>query len=1087
MGWPPALRELKDLLYQVYLAAGAPSLDAITGDIADDDGLDGAPSRDTVRRIVSDPVQPQSQADVIAVARVLARRAAWDAPDLAKRVRGLWVQALMAQGAGRPIGDLRGDVRLVLDGGLGVHPAWDTGDAHDRFGLLPTYIPRDHDAHLKTVVDAAKDGRSGIAILVGGSSTGKTHALWEAVRTLPDGWRLWHPLTPTAPDAALAALPDIAPKTVVWLNETQHYLDPDPLGEQVAAGLRELLNDSSRAPVLVLGTLWPEHWDTLTTRTLDRHPGARALLGGHKIDVPKAFTPGHLAALDATGNPDPRLAQAARHADDGQVAQYLAGVPYLMDRYHAAEGATRALIHAAMDARRLGAGLHVPLDWLADAAPGYLTDTEYHALDADWLSLSLAYVTAPCNGIPGILTSVSTGGPRNQRTRRRPDDSPQGPQYMLADYLDQHGRHHRAETIPPIDFWTAAAAHAHHADLTALGTAAWDRGLYRDAAQLHKRATTHGSPHAAEHLVNNLHTLHPGDPHPAQWAAAYAPLDNPRAIARLLKVLRKVGAHEQATTLAQRATVHASLDNPAAVTGLLEALWEGGAHDQATALLARNPAKHASLDDPRAVAKLLKVLWEGGAHDQATALLARNPAKHASLDDPYDIAKLLKVLWEGGAHEQATALLVRSPATHASLDNLHDVAWLLEALWEGGARKQATALAERAAVNASVNDPYDVARLLKVLQEGGAHEQAATLAERATAHASLNNPGVGAGLLEALWEAGAHGQATALAERAAVQASLDKPYEVAGLLKMLWECGAHKQAAALAERTTVHTSVDDPYDIARLLKVLRECGAPELVTALGERAVVHASLENPGAVARLLNVLREGGAHQQVSTLLARNPAAHASLDNPSSVAWLLETLWECGAHQQAAALAERLPAAPASLDDPRAFARLLEALQDAGAHEQATALAERAAGHASLDNPGACAGLLEALWDAGAPEQATALAERATAQTFLDDPYGVAQLLEALWKRGVREQATALLARNPATHAALYNPRAVTQLLKALREAGAHEQARVLTERLPAAGHFDLFITFGGGEHLRLGREPDGGATPSWAWSDVD
>lgn len=386
VGWPPALRELRDLLYEVYLAAGAPSLDEITGEIAGDDQLAGSRSRDTVRRVITDGERPGQQADVVAVATVLARLAAWDVPDLAGRVRGLWVQAGMAKGVGRPVSELREDVRLVLYESLGVHPALDSGGARDRFGILPAYVPRDHGARLKEVVDAAKAGRSGIAVLVGGSSMGKSRALWEAVRVLPDGWRLWHPLSPTVPEAALAALPDIAPETVVWLNETQHYLDPESLGEQVAAGLRELLNDASRALVLVLGTVWPDHWGTLTTRTIsDGHAGARALLGGHKIDVPDAFSAADLAALDATDDADPRLAEAAQYAKVGQVTQYLAGVPYLMDRYDAARGATRALIHAAMDARRLGAGLHIPLDWLADA-PGYLTDAEYHALDDDWLS-----------------------------------------------------------------------------------------------------------------------------------------------------------------------------------------------------------------------------------------------------------------------------------------------------------------------------------------------------------------------------------------------------------------------------------------------------------------------------------------------------------------------------------------------------------------------------------------------------------------------------------------------------------------------------------------------------------------------------
>ncbi|MFD8809570.1 hypothetical protein ACFVZ6_28930, partial [Streptomyces sp. NPDC059597] len=557
------LRALKELLYEVYLAAGTPSLDEITEDIASDDGLVGSPSRDTVHRVITDGERSGQQADVVAVATALARRAAWDAPDLAGRVRELWVQGRMAQGVGRPLGDLRGDVRLVLDGGLGVHPALDTGGAQEQFGMLPAYIRRDHDARLEMVVDAAKAGRSGIAVLVGGSSTGKTRALWEAVGELPDDWRLWHPLSPTAPDAALAALADIAPKTVVWLNEAQNYLEPDPLGEQVAAGLRELLHDPSRAPVLVLGTLWPDHWDTLTTRTTpDRHAGARELLSGHKIDVPDAFTPAELAALDITGDIDPRLTQAAQRAMGAQVAQYLAGVPHLMDRYEAARGATLALIHAAMDARRLGGGLHVPLNWLADATPGYLDDDEYHALDDDWLSKALAYVTAPCNGIPGILTPVTNNRPRNQRPRHRPDAGgipadqpaprPQGPRYLLADYLDQHGRHHRAGTIPPIDFWTAAARHAHPADLTALGDAAWNRGLYRDAAQLHKHATTHGNPRAAQSLVRHLHTLHPTDHRPAQWAAEHVALDKPDDVGRLLRVLRGVGADQQVTALLGR-------------------------------------------------------------------------------------------------------------------------------------------------------------------------------------------------------------------------------------------------------------------------------------------------------------------------------------------------------------------------------------------------------------------------------------------------------------------------------------------------------------------------------------------------------
>ncbi|MFF8932281.1 hypothetical protein ACF1AO_34015 [Streptomyces longwoodensis] len=1049
VGWPPALRELKALLYEVYSAAGTPSLNEITADIAADDGLDGAPSRDTISRVISDGERAGQQADVVAVAWVLARRAAWDAPHLAERVRALWVQDRMAQGAGRPISDLRGDVRLVLDGGLGVHPALDSDGARDRFGILPAYIRRDHDARLRTVVDAALARRSGIAVLVGGSSTGKTRALWEAVAALPDGWRLWHPLSPTAPDAALAALADIAPKTVVWLNEAQHYLGPDPLGEQVAAGLRELLTDPLRAPVLILGTLWPEHWNTLTTRTTpDRHPGARELLGGHKIDVPKAFTPADLTALDATGNADPRLTQAAQNAADAQVTQYLAGVPYLMDRYHAAEGATQALIHAAMDARRLGAGLHLPLDWLADAAPSYLTDTEYHALAPDWLPQALAYVTAPCNGIPGILTPLNTSRPRNQRTRQRPVPSPQGPHFLLADYLDQHGRHHRAEKIPPIDFWTAAAHHAHPADLTELGYAAWNRGLYRDAAQLLKNATTHGNPHAASDLVNHLHILHTADHRPAQWAVEHVALDSAYFVAMLLRELREAGADQQVGALAERAAAHTALDHPDAVALLLWEMQEAGAHQQA-AVLAKRAATHIALDSAGAVARLLQQLREAEA-------------------------------------EQQDAVLAERAAAHAALSDLEGVAMLLRELRMSGADQQVGVLAERAAAHAALDHPDAVALLLWEMQRVGTDQQVAAVAERAATHTALDHPDAVALLLQELRKAGVHQQAAVLAERAAAHAALDSAGTVAPLLKELREAGAHQQAAALLSRDpAAHATLDHPGAVTRLLQELREAGAHQQAAALAERAAAHATLKGPSTVARLLRELREAGTDQQATALLSRDPAAHAALDDLDGVAMLLQELREAGAHQQAAALAERA-ATHAALDHPGGVTRLLQELREAGAGQQADALAERAAAHASPDNPYAVARLLQELREAGAHQQAVALAERAATHAAVDKPEAVAGLLQELRRAGAHQQAVAL-AERAATHVPLDDPGAVTMLLQALRKAGTGQQAAALIERLPAVGHFDLFLAWGGGQQFRLGREPDGSAAPSWTWDDLE
>ena len=167
--------------------------------------------------------------------------------------------------AGRPLQEVTDPFDLE------VHWPVRPEDAPPGLPVLPPYVPREHDQLLGQVVRAAAEGRSGIAVLVGGSSTGKTRACWEALALLWDqdpAWRLWHPIDPSRPDAALRELPGIGPRTVVWLNEAQFYLDVTDagLGERVAAGLRELLRHPPRTPVLILATLWPQYWDTLTAR-----------------------------------------------------------------------------------------------------------------------------------------------------------------------------------------------------------------------------------------------------------------------------------------------------------------------------------------------------------------------------------------------------------------------------------------------------------------------------------------------------------------------------------------------------------------------------------------------------------------------------------------------------------------------------------------------------------------------------------------------------------------------------------------------------------------------------------------------------
>ena len=195
----------------------------------------------------------------------------------------------------------------------------------------------------------------------------------------------------------------------MWLNEAQFYLDvaDGGLGERVAAGLRELLRDPARAPVLVLATLWPQYWDALTARPAggaDPHAQARELLAGHDITVPAAFTAAQLQQLTRGGG---RAAGPGRRRSAGRAGHPVPGRgTELLARYRNAPPAAAALIHAAMDARRLGTGIALPQAFLEAAAPGYLTDDEWDALGEDWLEQALAYTAEPAKGVRGPLTRI---------------------------------------------------------------------------------------------------------------------------------------------------------------------------------------------------------------------------------------------------------------------------------------------------------------------------------------------------------------------------------------------------------------------------------------------------------------------------------------------------------------------------------------------------------------------------------------------------------------------------------------------------------------------------------------------------------
>ncbi|MFJ8150566.1 hypothetical protein ACIQ6R_36875 [Streptomyces sp. NPDC096048] len=1053
-----ALGDLKALVYELYLEAGAPSLAEIAAWVAGDDQLQGAPEKDTIHRIIRDRVVPSSQADVVAVVTVLARAARWDHRDAAGRARALWVAARMDPAVGVPIAQVTDPFAFE------VHRPVNVEEEKGRLPTLPLYVRRAHDQRLAQIVERAAGGVSAMAVLVAGSSTGKTRACWEALEPLrrEGRWWLWHPYDPTRPEAASEALDRVGPRTVVWLNETQEYLGGrGETGERVAAKLRRLLADPARAPVLVLGTLWPEHHADLTHASGTQ---VRQVLDGTVIEVPETFTGTDLAALRRAAGSDARLAWAAEHTNDGHITQYLAGAPALLERFHTAPPTANALICAAMDARRMGHRTTLPHALLEQAALAYLTDAQWDQLSEDWFDQALAYTAKPCKGARGPVTQVRLARALTGRQTTPASDRSDGrATYRLADYLDQYGRTHRVGQIPPPGFWSAMADCAHPGDLAVLGDAAWARGLFRDAAQLHKNATARGNQKAALRLVDLLRALYPEDRRPADWVAAHFPLDDPAEVAWLLGNLRIRGANDQAVVLADRAASRVPLHDANSIAWLLDRLREMGAQTQIATLLARAPAAHAVLDDPSGVTRLLDVLREAGADAQIAELLARDPASHIPLDDLDAVARLLHSLRRVGAEDQVATLADRT-AAHSPLDDSHAVVRLLKNLRETGAETPATALADRAALQVPVDNPFVAAWLLENLREMGAQTQIATLLARApAAHAVLDDPSGVTRLLDVLREAGADAQiAELLARDPAAHIPLDfndkdGQFRVAKLLGSLRSLGAEDQVATLAGRAATQTPLDDPYVVAKLLGYLGEIGAESQIAELLARDPgTHVLLHNSGqsGVTTLLRSLREAGAEAQAAVLVeraaTRNLYVWIGITSP-----LKDRLRTVEGETQIAELLAHDPVAQAALSDPRAVTSLLRGLREAGADVQAAALAEYTIDRVALEDqdPAEVAWLLENLREAGADARiAELLARDPVSKVAISTPSSVVTLLNMLREVGAEAQATALADR-AAAHAPL-DSRSV-HLLYRLREAGAGAQAAALAER--AVGHVPL------------------------------
>jgi hypothetical protein len=477
-------------------------------------------------------------------------------------------------------------------------------------GPMPAYVRRPHDELLRAVLDPAVPA-SRLVVVRGGSSTGKTRAAYEAVVARLADWQLDYPLDPGALEERLET--GVPARTVLWLGELRQYVDADG-GPAVLARLADLLDDDGH---LIITTSWPEHWTTYTAaaraglgaadpagtagRLLKRLPeltdcdptGIKPARGG-VIDVPDGFTLADLKAATRTGDSvlAAAVAAAADAGQDGQVTQYLAGVPDLLDRYEGAGGDPygRAILTAAMDATQLGHASPLPAALLQEAAVGYLTDPQRTKDIASWRDSAMEWATEELKGTVRALQPVPGGSGTGIAG------------YQVADYLIQYATRKRRSVFVPASTWDAILNHVGDpTDAARLAGNASDRKLYHYAIPLYRHAANAGDWPAAQNLVRLL--AERGD---LDELRARADAGDRYAAARLADLLAERGDLDELRARADAGDLFAGLR-------LADLLAERGELDELRA--------RADAGDRNADARLADLLAERGDLDEAVQIM----------------------------------------------------------------------------------------------------------------------------------------------------------------------------------------------------------------------------------------------------------------------------------------------------------------------------------------------------------------------------------------------------------------------------------------------------------------------------------
>ncbi|MGN9913577.1 tetratricopeptide repeat protein [Phytohabitans sp. LJ34] len=426
---------------------------------------------------------------------------------------------------------------------------------------LPAFVPREKQEEVEAWMrDARIDG--GFLILVGDSCVGKTRLLYEAARQHLADFAV---LAPVLGDGGLVDVVAQAtfplPNLVVWLDELQRFL-PGPYltaGSTAitAATIRRLLD--APAPVVIVGTLWPEHalhlrasaTDAPTGEALPRNSDAADILTHPRVHEIRlgSFSEAERAAAARLAAHDPRLAAALKD-HHYNVTEALAGVREIIRRYGRATDAQLAILHAAADARRVGIQAPLTETLLVDAARGYLTNIES---SDDWFRPAMDELTShkrQQDRATAPLVPVASPDMRKALG------------YTVTDYLlQQLTRERRSQPIPALT-WQAFTGCTHSdGDLQRLAESAYRRLLYEYAERTYRIIVGRTTEFTSDNIVD-------------AWDIAFA-------ARQLAALLIAQGRAVEAVDVIEAVHTRKYCFSPQVVIWLAELLTEEGRTDEA--------------------------------------------------------------------------------------------------------------------------------------------------------------------------------------------------------------------------------------------------------------------------------------------------------------------------------------------------------------------------------------------------------------------------------------------------------------------------------------------------------------------------